>query len=177
MSNTPDPVAADRHRPAAPHVDGTVPSQWLVDEKVRRQDAEKRATLFYEKNQAVMAAIRHGSVPDGETEWEDNRGRPWCLYLETVVECPDCGFTFGRDHTDDTPKGGYTCPCCAEDRPQHYVHTNSFPPYVGGESDDDVLEGWQATCVCGWAGTKTPHVTRAHMEAIAHLNRPDTADA
>jgi hypothetical protein len=50
----------------------------------------------------------------------------------------------------------------------HYGHMESYPPYVGG--DDDEIDGWQATCMCGWAGVQTPSVSRAHIELIEHLN-------
>ena len=53
--------------------------------------------------------------------------------------------------------------------PSHYGHMRSYPPYVGG--DDDEIDGWQATCVCGWSGTETEVLARAHIEMIDHLNK------
>lgn len=44
----------------------------------------------------------------------------------------------------------------------------SLPPYVGG--DDDSIDGWQATCVCGFNGRETEYQSVAYYELITHLN-------
>ena len=63
----------------------------------------------------------------------------------------------------DVRVGGLDAP-----RRVHHGRLDAFPPYVGG--DDDEIESWRASCVCGFRGTETESVTRAHMELIDHLN-------
>lgn len=73
---------------------------------------ERRVPSLREQHDRIMECIRTRGLPQGETEWRDSEYRQWSVYLARVVECPDCAFTFGVEHTDDTPEGGYTCPAC-----------------------------------------------------------------
>jgi hypothetical protein len=54
----------------AQKVEGTVPSQWLLDEKMRRQRAEAECGRLREQLDAARQALREIAGHDGHTAFE-----------------------------------------------------------------------------------------------------------
>lgn len=61
-----------------------------------------------------------------------------------------------------------------QNRPRHQGEITSYPPYVGG--DDDPIDSWVPTCVCGWVGTEVKYASSAYRALADHLNKAWRSD-